>query len=833
MVILEGHLSPLLNNQGEVVGAIGVTTDVTQMRRDQQEHLQLARSNQLLLDSTGEGIYGLDLEGKCTFINAAGAALLGYEPGQVLGRNMHELAHSRRADGSDYPMGECPISLAFENGQSAQSDDETLWRRDGTSFAARMGVYPLREEQQMRGAVVTFEDISEQKRAEIELRESQALFQNLANTMPQLSWMADPDGSIFWYNQRWYEYTGTTLEQMQGWGWSQVHHPDHIESVTRGWLEALEQDRPWEDTFPLRGADGQWRWFLSRAAPIHDPNGRVTRWFGTNTDVTRERETEAELRASEARKAAIMETALDCIIAIDEHSLISEWNPAAEKTFGHARAEVIGRSLPEIIIPPALRESHYRGMEKYLATGEGAVLGQRVEVPALHADGHEFPIELSVARIAGEGPPRFTAYLRDISVRKASEETLARGAQLATMRAQVGLALNRSDDLSEMLQACCQAVVEHLGATFARIWTLNELEDVLELKASAGLYTHLDGAHSRVPVGKFKIGTIARERRPHLTNAVVGDPLVSEQEWARREGLVAFAGYPLLVGGRLLGVVAMFARHALPEDVLRALSTVADAIALGIKRKRSEEELERAKLAAEEASRTKSLFLANMSHELRTPLNAIMGYSEMLGEEAQDEGMETFSADLQKIHGAGKHLLTLINDILDLSKIEAGKMDLYLESFDLRALVEGVRELARPLIEANSNRLSVDLPADPGGMRADLTKVRQCLFNLLSNAAKFTKKRRDRAACAARVSRRSGRKWRARVDRFRGQGQRHRHDARPGFGPVPGVLAGRCLDHAQVRRHRPGPGADAAVLPHDGRRRDRSQRAGGGQHLHP
>ena len=737
--VLEGHLSPLRGANGEISGAIGLTTDVTELRHAESERLELARSNQLLLDSTGEGIYGMDLEGRCTFINAAGAALIGYERDEVLGRNMHELMHSKRADGSHYPKDECPIFQALERGESAHDDDETLWRRDGSAFAARMGVYPLRDGDEVMGAVVTFEDISERKRDQTELLDSRAMFSNLANAMPQLAWMAEPNGAIFWYNQRWYEYTGTTLDEMAGWGWSKAHHPDHIESVTEGWTRALGEKRPWEDTFPLRGKDGEYRWFLSRAAPILDENGEISRWFGTNTDITNEREIAAELQSSEARKAAIMETALDAIVAIDEQSLISEWNPAAEKIFGHARAAVIGRKMPEIIIPPALRDAHFNGLENYLQTGEGPVLGERIEVPALHADGHEFPVELSITRIAGDGPPRFTAYLRDISARKESEAALERGAQLATLRAQVGLALNRSADTREILQSCCQAVVDQLDATFARIWTLNELENVLELQASAGLYTHINGGHARVPVGKFKIGTIAQQRKPHLTNEVVGDPLVGEQEWAIREKLVSFAGYPLLVEGRLLGVMAMFARHELAEDVLGSLSTVADAIALGVKRKRSEAELERAKVAAEEASRTKSLFLANMSHELRTPLNAILGYSEMLREEAEDDGLEEFGADLSKINVAGKHLLALINDILDLSKIEAGKMELFLESFEVEALLREVTQLARPLVDANSNRLTLDLAPDLGAMQADATKVRQCLFNLLSNAAKFTK----------------------------------------------------------------------------------------------
>jgi signal transduction histidine kinase/CheY-like chemotaxis protein len=155
-------------------------------------------------------------------------------------------------------------------------------------------------------------------------------------------------------------------------------------------------------------------------------------------------------------------------------------------------------------------------------------------------------------------------------------------------------------------------------------------------------------------------------------------------------------------------------------------------------RRRAEEEVAKAKEASETANKTKSLFLANMSHELRTPLNAIVGYSEMLQEEAVDQNLDGFSADLEKIHGAGRHLLALINDILDLSKIEAGKMDLYLETFDLNQLIEEVASTVHPMVEKNGNQMHVKQAPNLGLMRADQVKVRQGLFNLLSNAAKFT-----------------------------------------------------------------------------------------------
>ena len=166
----------------------------------------------------------------------------------------------------------------------------------------------------------------------------------------------------------------------------------------------------------------------------------------------------------------------------------------------------------------------------------------------------------------------------------------------------------------------------------------------------------------------------------------------------------------------------------------------------------SNRQLAAAKSAADQANHAKSQFLANMSHELRTPLNAILGYSEMLQEEAEDLDAKGFIPDLQKIHGAGKHLLGLINDILDLSKIEAGKMTLYLESFDLRTLVAEVAATVQPLVARNGNRLVVECPPEVGSMRADLTKVRQVLFNLLSNASKFT----DRGTIHLSVTREQG-----------------------------------------------------------------------------
>jgi serine phosphatase RsbU (regulator of sigma subunit) len=170
-------------------------------------------------------------------------------------------------------------------------------------------------------------------------------------------------------------------------------------------------------------------------------------------------------------------------------------------------------------------------------------------------------------------------------------QEMAEQGRVSRLSADIGIALTSDDSLADKLQRCAKAMVDHLGAAFARVWTL-ESDELLVLQASAGLYTHLDGPHSRIKVGDFKIGRIAATLEAHLTNDVPNDPHVSDKEWARREGMVAFAGYPLDVGGRCVGVAAAFSRQPFSESVITALGAVSDVVAIGIERERSKSDIE-------------------------------------------------------------------------------------------------------------------------------------------------------------------------------------------------------------------------------------------------
>ena len=300
---------------------------------------------------------------------------------------------------------------------------------------------------------------------------------------------------------------------------------------------------------------------------------------------------EVAFRESEEHYRAVAEAATDAIITIDSDSTILTVNPATEKIFGYSTEEIIGQPLT-MLMPEYLRHLHKAGITRYLETGRKHIQWSAVQLPGLHKSGNEIPLEISFAEFTKDGRHFFTGIARDITGRKRLQDKQSRLARHAVLHAEVSAAVSESEkSVRAVLQICAAAVVRHLDATFARIWLLNNEKKVLELEASAGLYTHLNGPHARIPLGSFKIGLIAAEQKPHLTNSVQTDARVSDKEWARTEGMISFAGYPLLVEGRTVGVIAMFARQPLEADTIEALESIAPIIAQGVERKRTQDTL--------------------------------------------------------------------------------------------------------------------------------------------------------------------------------------------------------------------------------------------------
>jgi len=280
---------PVRNENGEIVRWMGTSTDIHEsmaMRaalRDTQSRLEAA------LTAAEIGTWTWDIQPDRVYADANLAKMFGISAEVANGGPID--AYYKVLHPDDVGAVRASIDRSLASGEPYQESFRVMPAAGGLRFMQGRGVVatdvqgmPVR----MSGAVL---DVTRQRLAEEALKSSELTFRTLADNIPQLAWMADSDGHIFWYNNRWFEYTGTTLEEMQGWGWSKVHHPDHVERVVALYRQRIVEDQAvWEDTFPLLGADGQYRWFLSRAVPIRDEHGHVVRWLGTNTDITLQRE---------------------------------------------------------------------------------------------------------------------------------------------------------------------------------------------------------------------------------------------------------------------------------------------------------------------------------------------------------------------------------------------------------------------------------------------------------------------------------------------------------------------------------------------------------------
>ncbi len=550
------------------------------------------RDGTLFLDALGDGIYGVDAEGRCTFVNRAALDILRYGSAEdLLGRNMHALIHHTRPDGSPFPVADCPLLHTLTTGRPVRLDNEMLWRRDGTSFFAEYSSFPVMVDGAATGSVITFADLSVRRDGRRRLAAQHAVAQVLAGEAEtgeaQERLLAAIGSGFDWTaGALWLAAAGGGLDRAATWTASDVPPGGPSGGPARLGPDEGLPGRAFTAGVPLAEADqvafpvstdgeslGVLAFSGAGASDTADEGRDTLAALGQQVgQFLKRRQVEAALRDSQALQTAILQTALDCVIVIDEATRIREFNPAAERTFLRSREASVGQELGALILPADFLIGHLKKFAHFLDEGETSAVNRYVECEAERAGGERFPVELSVTPLKVGGEALFTAYLRDITARKAAEDELA----------------------------------------------------------------------------------------------------------AARD-------------------------------------------------------------AAEEANKAKSQFLANMSHELRTPLSAIIGYSEMLQEEMEDGAdAAELAPDMHKIENNARHLLGLINDVLDLSKIESGKMEVFVEAFDVEATVRDVASTVTALVQKKGNALSLDLAPDLGGMRSDLTKVRQMLLNLLSNAAKFT-----------------------------------------------------------------------------------------------
>ncbi|HEY5838902.1 MAG TPA: PAS domain S-box protein, partial [Pyrinomonadaceae bacterium] len=570
-----------------------------------------------IFENAVEGIFQSTPEGRFITVNPAMARILGYDSAEEMIETITDIPQQLYVSLAD---GAAATRLQKESGkiigfefQAPRKDGQTIWLS-----LNRHSVYDANgRELYHEGSI---EDITERKEGEERIRQSERQMAEAQHLAHVGSWNWDLTNNVLTWSDEHYHILGLNPKEFDPQFESVIEERvvpedrDLVRSIVEGILKTHE---PFSFHYRVTRPDGQVRVVHSQGSLLCDEQNKPTRMFGTAQDVTeRQRaEEERERLASEIEK---QRQRLDNLVATVPGVVWEAWGQPdgatqrinfvsdfVETMLGYTVDEWL--STPNFwltIVHPDDREHAGKESADAFARGQSATM----EFRWMTKDGNAVWVESNFVVIKDDEGRALglRGVNTDISERKGAEAVEARRAVHTLFRADVSAALAGSKSpLHDTLKLCAQAMVRHLNAAFARVWTFNAEESVLELQASAGLYTHTNGTHARVPLGSFKIGRIAEQRLPHISNDVPNDPEVSDKDWAKREGMVAFAGYPLIVEDRLLGVMALFSREALEDDTIDALASIADIVSQGIERQRAEAALR------ESEGRYRELFESN------------------------------------------------------------------------------------------------------------------------------------------------------------------------------------------------------------------------------
>ncbi|MGI8907390.1 MAG: PAS domain-containing protein [Candidatus Sumerlaeaceae bacterium] len=746
-------ITPILDSSGQPYQLLAVSRDVTEENKTVQALEQSEALLRTVTNEAGVGLVVLDSSRRYLFVNAAYAEILRLPTPDIIGRRVEDVL------GDLYEQVRPHLDCAFSGVPVHYELQVPAPTPKETSRFYEVTYDPRKGEDGTPHILVLLVDVTTRKQAEQALQRREQELQALADSIPQLAWMAEPDGHIFWYNHGWYEYTGTTLEQMEGWGWQSVHDPEILPKVLLQWKASIATGHRFEMEFPLRGSDGTFRWFLTRVNPLRDEAGRIVRWFGTNTDIDQVKKVREAL--SEERRVLEVLNNTGAIIAsqlqLDE--LVQAVTDAGTQLSG-AR---FGAFFYNVIND----------------AGESLLLYSLAGAPRSAFDKFGLP----------RNTPVFNATFRGQGVVRSADIT--KDSRYGTMAPHHGMPKGHLPVRSYLAAPVISRSGEVIGGLFfghpdAEVFTERAERLIIGIAAQAAVAidnARLYDAAQREIEKREKAEHALRESEERLRAAISATGSgtfrwnIPEATLEGDETLYRLFGLPANHGAVDLDVlmnrVHAEDRHQMAATVARCVNDAADiniefrvvwpdgsvhwlsemgrmytgpegqpshmiGAAMEVTAQKTlNAEFEAARDAALEASRAKSTFLANMSHEFRTPLNAIIGYAELMHEQSDALGDE-LRADIAKILNAGQHLLSLISDILDLSKIEAGKMQVVISTFDVASVVNELAATVYPLLSKRSNRIVVQIAENIGTMASDETKLRQILFNLLSNAAKFT-----------------------------------------------------------------------------------------------
>jgi PAS domain S-box-containing protein len=434
------------------------------------------------------------------------------------------------------------------------------------------------------------------------------------------------------------------------------------------------------------------------------------------------------LRQSEEQTHLILETAQEAFVSMNEEGSIIAWNPEAEAMFGWRRDEAIGRELAATLVPEPLRAAHRNGMKHFLKTGDGPVLSKRLELTALHKDGHEFPVELTISPTRLGGGFVFNAFLRDITERKQADQYFHAQHEVTNVLAQAGA---RADFMPDVLAA----LGESMGWELGEFWSVDKPAGVLRRIAEWHLPT-IDVSEfdrrSRNLEFERGVGLAGRaweRKEPVYIADIFEDPAFLRSSAAVSKGLRSAIAIPIRSDEGTVGVMVYFSSEIAPpkDELISMMGTLGSQVGQSLERQAAEQE----------ADRIKNEFFSLVSHEFRTPLTSIVGYVELLEDTPEGITEEERAQFLGVVKRNSVRLRRLVDDLLFISKVQGGSFSLAPRSLNLEELAAHAMEAVRP--QAEENGLSLELKTgEVPPFLGDPDRLAQLFDNLLSNAVKYT-----------------------------------------------------------------------------------------------
>lgn len=727
---IDHSAAPIRDRTGQVVGVVLVFRDVDERRRAEQALMESERRLRQLADTMPQIVWTAGFDGSIDYFNGRWYEYTGMTPETSL-----------TPEGWRKAIHEDDVASLFEVrdravGQGQLFETEARLRdRDGHYRWHLIRSIPVTDESgQVAQRFGTATDIHDRKRVEETLRENEERFRLLSEAMPQLVWSSQPDGSIDYLNRRWLDFTGLSLEQARSDGWAIALHPDDLQSTKAAWKQATETGQPYQQEQRLRRSDGVYRWFLTRALPLRAEDGTVLKWYGTCTDISEEKQAREVLRESEARFRQLADAMPQIVWTAQRDGTLEYLN---RRFFEYAGIDPESSQPLDTLID-------------YVHPGDRA----RVDEDAARAHATDGVLEVEYRLLDRTGCYRWQLG-RSVPVRDGSGQVVRRFGTAtdiddrkraeydARFLAEASAILSSRLDESRAMEHVAQLAVPFFADwcvvdMVAEDGSLNRLVIAHVDPAKVELIRELERRFPTTPESPHGVYQVIRtggsDMIPDITDEMLerGVPDKEKLRLLRELGprshlCVPVSGKAGTIGAISFGLAESGRRFA--EKDLRLAEDLARRAAIAIENARLYAELKK-------ADQRKDEFLATLAHELRNPLAPIRNALHLL-DRPEFEG-----ATRDEVRSVVKrqvdHMTRLVEDLLDVSRITRGTVELRKETVDLATVINRSVEASRPLMGDQGHALSITLPDEPIHLEADPTRLEQIFDNLLNNAAKYT-----------------------------------------------------------------------------------------------